>query len=295
MILLDLQQVMLSNLYQQLKGHTNAELDEDMLRHMVLNSIRAYNVKFRSEYGEMVIACDSRFSWRRDVFPYYKARRKNARKASDLDWTTVYAALDKIKAELTEFFPYRVIQVEGAEADDVIAALCHVFGEYVPAGVAELQFMVTKDPILIISGDKDFRQLAFYTNVHIIDPITKKEVKVPDPKGFRKELVLRGDAGDDVPNVLSQDDSFVAGVRQKQMRETRLAEMMAQEPSEWPEHVQRNYFRNKTLIDLWEVPAELQQKIISKYEEQAGKGRSQLFSYFIKNRLVHLLETINEF
>ena len=118
MIIMDLSQVMIATLMVQLGNHTNAELDENLLRHMILNSIRANKIKFGSDYGELVIAADARTTWRREMFPYYKANRKKNRDASELNWTMIFESLHKIREELKANFPYRVIQFDGAEADD---------------------------------------------------------------------------------------------------------------------------------------------------------------------------------
>ena len=127
-MLLDISQVMISNLMQNIGNHTNIEIDTGLLRHMVLNSIRAYNLKFRNEYGELIIACDGGRSWRKDVFPYYKANRKKSRDESELNWSEIFEALNAIRDELRDNFPYRVIHVNNAEADDVIGALCNEYG-----------------------------------------------------------------------------------------------------------------------------------------------------------------------
>ena len=37
--------------------------DENMLRHMMLNSVRMYNKKFRDQYGQMIICCDGANNW----------------------------------------------------------------------------------------------------------------------------------------------------------------------------------------------------------------------------------------
>ncbi len=161
MIIVDLSQVMISNLMVQLGNHTNTELEEDLLRHMILNSIRSYNQKFKNEYGEMIIACDAGNNWRRQIFPYYKANRRKNREKSELNWTQIFDTLSKVREELKEFFPYRVIQIDGAEADDIIGTLVDQFGN-------------TSEKILIMSGDKDFVQLQRYINVKQYDPVQKK-------------------------------------------------------------------------------------------------------------------------
>lgn len=283
MIIIDLNQVMISNFMAQIGNHTNVEVEEGLLRHMILNSIRGYMQKFKSEYGDVVIACDDRKYWRREVFPYYKANRKKNREQSEIDWTAVFESLNTIRDELKTFFPYRVIQAEGAEADDVIGTLVQEFGD-------------TNEKILILSGDKDFVQLQTYMNVKQYDPTRKRWIQHNDPSRFVKEHILRGDAGDGVPNFLSPDNCFVVGERQKPIMQKKLDTWVSQNPEEFCDSkMLRNYHRNKQLIDLSCTPAEVRERVLAQYAEQNGKDRKELFNYFIDKKLKHLLESINEF
>lgn len=280
MIIVDLNQVMLSNLMMQLGNHTNAQLEENMVRHMVLNSLRSYKQKFGDEYGEMVIACDNTNYWRKQVFPYYKANRKKNQEASELDWKAIFETLNKIRSELKEFFPYKVIDIESAEADDIIATLVTNFSEFNPIN------------ILILSGDKDFIQLHTYENVKQYDPVRKKWIKHDDPRRYLFEHVLKGDAGDGIPNILSSDNCFVVGERQKPLTQKKIDSMMKDGIDG---KQQRNYERNKQLIDLSFVPAEITTKVLESYESQGTKTRDKMFNYFIANKLKHLMEHIGEF
>ena len=283
MIIIDLNQVMISNFMAQIGNHTNLEVEEGLLRHMILNSIRSYMQKFKSEYGEVVIACDDRKYWRREVFPYYKANRKKAREASEIDWTSVFESLNTIRDELKMFFPYRVIQAEGAEADDVVGTLVEKFGN-------------TSEKILILSGDKDFVQLQTYMNVKQYDPTRKRWVQSNDPSRFIKEHIMRGDTGDGVPNFLSPDNCFVVGERQKPLMQKKIDSWINLEPEQFcDDRMLRNYHRNRQLIDLNCIPNEVKDRVLSLYEEQDGKNRKQLFNYFVDKKLKHLLEAINEF
>lgn len=289
MVIIDFQQIMLANLNVQLGNHKNAQLDESILRHMVLNSIRAIRVKFGKD-PNIIIACDSRRSWRKDVFPYYKARRAKNRKESELDWTLIFESFSKICLELKEFFPYRVIQVEGCEADDIIGVLVHKFGTDQIMGF-------DREEIIIVSGDKDFKQLHTYDNVKQWDHVWKKNVTCNNPELYLREMILRGDAGDDVPNFLSDDDTFVAaGKRQKQMREEKMAGYLADYPGNpASETLLRNWKRNEQLVDLRQTPDDLRTKVLEQYEEQAGKNRAKLVNYFIAKGLRNLHENINDF
>jgi hypothetical protein len=283
MIIMDLSQVMISNLMIQLGNHTNAEIEEDLLRHMVLNSVRAYNVKFKNEFGEMIIACDAGNNWRRQVFPYYKANRRKNREKSEINWTSVFETLNKVRDELKDYFPYRVIRVDGAEADDIIGTLAQTYGN-------------TNEKILILSGDKDFVQLQAYMNVQQFDPVQKKWRKTNDVDKFMKEHIIRGDAGDGVPNFLSADDTFVVGARQKPISQKKLDQWLDADPKEFcDEKMLRGYLRNQQLVDLNFIPPDIKKEVLVQYEQQAGKGRDKLFNYFIERRLKLLLESINEF
>ena len=282
MIIVDLNQVMISNFMAQVGNHTNITIDENLFRHMVLNSIRSYNQKFRGEYGEMIIACDAGNNWRRDVFPYYKANRKKARQKSDVDWNTVFESLNKVRDELRDYFPYRVIHIDKAEADDIIGTLCAIHGD--------------NEPVMIVSGDKDFRQLQVYKNVKQYDPVRKRMITDKDPKRYLKEHIMRGDMGDGVPNFLSKDDTFVVGGRQKPLREEKLNNWIEMDPSEFcDDEMLRNYKRNEILVDLSMTPQTIKDQVVTVYNEQAGKSRAKLFNYFIDNKLKHLMESINEF
>ena len=283
MIIVDLSQVMISNLMVQLGNHTNTELEEDLLRHMILNSIRSYNQKFKNEYGEMIIACDAGNNWRKQIFPYYKANRRKNREKSELNWTQIFDTLGKVRDELKEYFPYRVIQVDGAEADDIIGTLADAFGD-------------TSEKILIMSGDKDFVQLQKYMNVKQYDPVQKKWRTTNDPDRFVKEHIMRGDTGDGIPNFLSADNTFVIGGRQKPLSQKKLDSWINMDPREFcDENMLRGYLRNQQLVDLNFIPEKLRSEIVTEYEAQAGKGRGKLFNYFIEKRLKNLLESINEF
>jgi hypothetical protein len=284
-IIVDLNQVMLSNLLMQLGNHTNAQIEENMVRHMILNSLRSYRTKFFSEYGELVIACDNTNYWRRQFFPYYKANRKKAQEKSDLDWKSVFECLNKIRSELKEFFPYKVIDIEAAEADDVIGTLVREYGSDLDVG----------EKILILSGDKDFIQLHKYANVKQYDPTRKKWITHTDPGQYLKEHILKGDSGDGVPNILSSDNCFVVGERQRPLTAKKMEHYIKMTPNEMESVIAKNYFRNDKLINLDHTPEEIRTKVMSSYNAQNGKDRSKLMNYFIANKLRNLTEHIGEF
>lgn len=284
MILVDLNQVVISNLMQQIGGNKSTmKLEEDLIRHMVLNSLRSYSRKFKQEYGDMVICCDNRTYWRRKVFPLYKANRKKDRDASTLDWGLIFDTMAKLRAELKEFFPYKVIDVEGAEADDVIATLVKVYSP--------------SQKILILSSDKDFTQLQKYKNVKQYSPIMSKFIKTDDPIQYVREHILRGDKGDGIPNFLSPDDTFVIGARQKVINSKKLKEWLEQTPETFctNDSMLRGYKRNQMLVDLDFIPEEITTAIVEAFDAAKPSNRQRMLNYFIEKRLKNLIEVIDEF
>ncbi len=287
MIIVDMNQVMISTFMVE-SNNQNVEIDEGLIRHMVLNSLRSNKVKYGEKYGEMVLACDDQNYWRKQMFPYYKFRRKEDREASSLDWNAIFNSLNKIRDEIKEVFPYRTIQIESAEADDVIATLVKEFGNDLPGAKR----------ILILSGDKDFQQLQRYDNVDQIDPVHKKTIKATNPELFLKEHIIRGDVGDGVPNFLSDDNCLAIKVRQKSIMQKKLDIWLTQEPSQFCDAVMlERYERNRRLIDLSLVPDEVAAKVMESYHAQEDKikDRSKLFNYFMKHKLKLLMNSIQEF
>jgi len=281
MIIVDFNQVMISNLMMQIGNHTNIPIEEGLFRHMVINSLRSYKSKFGDKYGEMVIACDDKNYWRKQVFPYYKANRKKARDKSELDWNTIFEYFNKIRAEIKEFFPYRLIKVESAEADDIIATLVK-------------KYSVEGEEIMILSGDKDFIQLHKYPNVKQYDPVRKKMITHDDPSKYLFEHIMRGDAGDGVPNILSDDDTFVTDKRQKPMTQKKM-DQIYYNPDPMDSSYMRNFARNQQVIDLNYIPDHIASAVIDKYNEESGKDRSKLFNYFVTYKLKHMMENVGEF
>ena len=279
MILLDYSQVVLASLLSQVN---KVKLDEDLLRHQVLNSIRAYNMKFNQDYGRMVIACDNKQYWRKSEFPNYKFKRKRDREESGLDWHMIFDMLHRVKQEIADTFPYKVMDVAFAEADDVI-------------GVLTRQFAGT-EPIMIVSGDKDFQQLQRYPGVHQYSPNLKREVDCPDPETFLREHIMRGDSGDSIPNFLSVDDVFVKETKQKPVFAAKIDLWLKQAPEEYcDETMLRHYRRNEKLVDLRCIPDNVQQAILAEFERPIKGDRSRIFNYMIKHRLRNLFEVIHEF
>ena len=289
MILVDLNQVLLSGLMAQISNQKGVKLEEDLIRHMVLNIIRTHLRNFRKDYGEVVLCADNRKYWRKEFFPFYKAGRKKTREKSDLDWHLIFDMLAKFKLELKENFPYKVLDVEGAEADDIIGILAPM--------------AVKNENVLIISSDGDFLQLQMYNNefnnphsIKQYNPALKKFLVSANPLDELKEKIIKGDKGDGIPNVLSTSDCFVRDVRQTPITKGKLEKMMSENYGDWTDDVAKTGFsRNQVLIDLRSIPDDIKTKILNSYEETVPATKGKILDYFITNKLKNLMDVIEEF
>ena len=280
MILIDLSQIMVASTMMSM-GKEESEVDIDMVRHMILNSLRMYRSKYHDEYGELVLCCDGRHPWRREHFPQYKAARKSNRDADNRNWTQIFGCLDTIKSELKEFFPYKYLEIDEAEADDIIGVLARQSGS---------------EKVMIISGDKDFIQLQTYKNVKQYSPITKKLVTAPNPYNYLKEHIMRGDSSDGIPNFLSSDNCIVDKIRQKPLSKKKVESWLGESPVDFcTEEQLRNYHRNVKLIDLQYTPLDIVDKIKQQFNENPKGKRSGLLNFFVERKLNNLIQDIGEF
>lgn len=263
-----------------------ADDDENLIRHIILNQIRMYNKMFREEYGQVVICCEGG-SWRRDVFPQYKANRKKSRDSDDKDWDELFRIINQVTEDIRNNFPYKVIKVQGAEADDIIGTLAEntqEFGKH--------------EPVMIVSADKDFLQLQKYNNVKQYSPMKKNYITEDKPRSFLFEHILKGDTSDGVPNVLSGDNFLVEGIRQSPVTKKKLENWVENSDdiqSVLTDEQYRNFMRNKKMIDLAEAPVALKQDIINTYESEKTAHKTKILNYLIKHRCKMLIEDIEDF
>lgn len=278
MILVDLNQVIYKNYFGSVGRHTNVQADLPPMRNLVFNSLRVINKKFRREYGSMVLALDSRSNWRKNFFPHYKANRKKERDKSDVDWTGLYASLDTIKEEIIDNFPYHLIEIAGCEADDIIGTLVHTVDE----------------KIVIVSGDKDFRQLQ-QAGVIQYDPIDNRYIEESNPAGYLRDHIISGDRSDGIPSIICDGDYFVSGASVVRLTAKRREALLGIENRENDKY-HSNWKRNQTLIDLAMIPNELKAQIIDTYQQGPKiADRSKIMHYMFNHKLVNLVPHLNDF
>ena len=284
-ILVDYNQVILASLFASIGNHTDVAADESIIRHMFLNSIRSNRKKFSEEYGEIVVCCDGKNTWRKEAYPYYKANRKAGRDKSGMDWNALFQIMNNVRSEIDEYFPYKVIHIEHCEADDIIGTVINEHGSELNIG---------SEKFLVLSADKDFIQLQKYANVDQYDPIRKRWIRNDQPQQYLEEHILKGDTGDGVPNILSPDNCLAVGERQSPMTKKRLA-LYSQGPEVMDEETLRRFHRNKMMIDLSQIPQKYQDLVLEEYNKESSVGRELLFNFFVEKKLRHLITDIQDF
>lgn len=271
----------------------------DIMRHTVLNTLRSYKVKYGKEYGDLVLAIDGRHYWRKDIFQYYKAGRKEGREASDIDWKSIFDISAQLRDEFAEVFPYKFVKENSAEADDVIGVLT----KYLQSEeLVESSFSSDPQDILIISSDHDYKQLHKYKGVRQWCPRLKKFVTKAE-KHFLLLKILTGDPGDGIPNVRSPDNILtIEGSRQAPItaaiKQKACDQVDAGGKVTFPDALTQTRFRrNQILIDFDEIPVDVSTKIMDSYVSQKDKvmNRGNIFNYLVKNRCTRLLTDIQGF
>ena len=274
MILVDANQIAISHLMVRQKIENGINIDS--IRRSIIRVLARINKQFGPDYGKMVLCYDDKSYWRSQVFPYYKKNRKQERETSKYDWDMVFSVLNKIRDEIRRNLPYYVIQVQGAEADDVIATLTrkHHIGE----------------KVLILSADKDFIQLQRHDNVKQYDPIRNRWIENDNPIQYLQEHIIRGDRSDGIPNILTCDDAIVNGKAQKKMSKEKISALASMDPSDFTNYIRlRNWKRNSELIDFTKIPRPIVENIIMTFNKYRVKPSIDL-QYFIDNNIQDLIE-----
>jgi hypothetical protein len=288
MIIIDISNIAYASMFQHIAMQKNSPINEDLLRAIVLNSLRSNVNKFKrtfantSQSAGVVLAFDSSTYWRRNLFPHYKARRAANRMTSTFDWISIHYHMNTILDEVFTHTPYTSVKVNGAEADDVIGTL--------------VPYVAASEPVLIISGDKDFPQLQIDENVRQYAPVLKKFIIESMPAMQLKQLIIRGDKDDGIPNILSPDDVFVTGGRQRPITEKKLVQWLMQPPEAFCDATMlRNYHRNQVLIDLKQIPATLKNEIVQAHTQAPRNTKGEFLQYLVKKQLTQLISVIDEF
>jgi hypothetical protein len=241
------------------KGHTTEELAGEHFEELVRDSVKMtfqkiFNILEWNQETEtdILFAKDGKRLWRKSrLFNEYKFHRKAARDASSVDFRLVFKVFDRVWEELKQVLPFRFINLENVETDDIIYE-------------AIMTEMDKYDKFQIYSTDADFRQLLRHKKVELYNPMMRKFIESADPEYDLFEKIIRGDKSDGIPNIYM--DSIT--VKQKPIFTTRIKNWYDDRNEfkeflkEQPKEVQCRFIRNKKLIDMRDIPDDIKQEII---------------------------------
>lgn len=292
LILVDMSQVSISTIMATFKPKELTDFDESipLIRHLMFSVLLEKIDKFRKDkVNHKVVLCYDNSGpkgyWRRDVYPAYKANRSKSRQDSDYNFEIIYKAMDTVKAELVQYFPFISLNVPRMEADDLIAVLTKRFA---PLG----------SEVYILSSDGDFTQLHDLGNVKQWSAVQKKWVQPKNGTAYRDLLhkCIKGDKKDNVapmkclPDHYTNDESGKAPM-------VRAAELEGwlSDPSTIPEEYLDRFNQNMSVLDLKNIPSEHEQLINSTFDSTIPSDGKKLYSFMVKNRLSKLIEKIQRF
>lgn len=294
-ILSDFSQMVISSVAATAKEFRCAE-EKDLIKHIALNQLLALKKRFK---GKMILCCDGKNYWRKSEFKWYKGHRKHKRDSNFLNWDVVFETLNELIEELSENFPYVVLKVDGAEADDIIASLVKYFSEN---EVINTGLIDEPQQIIIASTDSDFQQLQKYKNVSQWNNVSKKMIVCKNPKEYLIEHICLGDVGDNIPSIvnndtLAEDRANNIATRAKPFKSIRLKDFIINGYDAClTEEEQRNYRRNEKLIDFDFIPNTVYNTIINTYKTYEIKGtKAKVFNYLNSHRMKLLLNFAADF
>lgn len=304
MILIDYSQFCRAAMYA---SKMENEADGPFMKYIIIKTLMSMNTKFRDKFGKLVICCDGRNYWRKEVFPPYKQKRREAQQESKMNEALFFEIKNELMNELGDNTPWHVVQIDRMEADDLIGTSARVFDE----------------PNVVISSDHDFKQLQMFDNVSQYCPRSHKFIEESNPDFYRFHHVMKGDAGDGIPNVLSDRDTFITEKRQKPVAQKDINYLFGSLINDGPEGFvspveikvtpeirewlnkkggsEERFYENLRLVDLTsldkEVYVDCENGIRETLEEQERKykGSSQLMTYLSKNKMPSLLDNLNDF
>jgi len=276
-ILVDANQIAISHL--MVRNKIDQKIDIDNIRKSIVRVLGRISKRFGGEYGKMVLCYDDKNYWRRDVFPFYKKNRKKEREESHIDWDAVFSVLNIIRDEIRKNLPFSVLQIHGAEADDIIGSLC-----------IHNSHKDSPEKMLILSADKDFIQLHRFSFVSQYDPIRNRWITNDNPVQYLQEHIIRGDRSDGIPNILTCDDAIVSGKVQKKMSKDKISALASMDPENFTNYIRlRNWKRNAQLIDFSYIPQSVVERILSAHHK-SRPPKAVSVEYFIQNNIQELLE-----
>lgn len=272
-LILDLSNLVWITKYSTMKG--NSPFSRELIIHDFLLQIRALEMKYKAD--GILVACDERNLWRKEIYPEYKGQRDKKR---DPHYEEVRGIMDELKDFFNNFTKIPAISVPRNEADDVIA----------------IASRISTQKNVIVSSDKDFIQLINDKTI-LYSPPLRAERETKDKEFELFEKCIRGDSGDNVfsayPRVRTKVLEAVWG------DELAMANLFETKRKIDGRKVGEVYEFNKSLIDLDMIPQDHQDTISDKIIEEVSNGSKfnylGMLRFFGQNNLKKLAKQEQKF
>lgn len=241
------------------------ETNYDILKYRMFDAMYKSLFKIK-DVREVVLAMDSRRSWRKLYWSKYKAHRKSAREKIDLNWDDFFAMYDEFMEDIKQNTPFKVMKIDDVEADDIIGVLA----------------LEKPQDFYIISTDKDFLQLCS-PRVKIFNPLKKVHVDHPNPELFIVEQSLCGQAKDNIYNVKTPLD-WPDGKRKPGFGAKAYEKVIATGLDKWLDEneLRDRYEFNRNLMDFARVPEEIKRRIHRDYDKYDKPSPDNIYEFIKK-------------
>lgn len=294
MIIVDMSQIEHATAFVQHK--LTGTDDKRRIEEGVFASLVHIHDKLCPKYGNTIVACcDHKSPWRADFFAPYKAERKIRRAESGIDWRYVRTGFRACEDALHACTDVVVVRVQGAEGDDCISVVADR-NQYDKDRMSLGGLAIGGDePTVIVSSDKDYGQIP---NVDRFDP--RKGIFLPyNPQAALAAIVIDGDRTDGVPNVISDDDTFiVSGKRQNTMTAVRRSKLEAmyyagdfEDRPATKDLPATHWNRNRWLVDFKFIPPSVQSDIMDEFDAARTKKRDPAFEYLFEHNMMHVADS----
>jgi len=216
-------------------------------------------IKFKNMYNipyeNMIVVrdCPRETIWRMNLYPEYKANRKNtcSYKNKKYNIGNIFKHIyNSLYPQLEKQYGFKILKVDNAEADDIIAVLA-----------SKIRELDKNRLIVIISNDNDYLQLVNEKTLiwSLQNKLLNTKVETTAEEILLRKI-LKGDDSDNIP-------SLIGNINEKDLNE------MIKDPKKLNEWLDNNpdkkegYVSNRKLIDFQFIPDEIKNLIINECKD----------------------------
>ncbi len=266
-LIFDISNLMMRSLFSQMPSPTETEFDLFKLTFM-----NSFMKTIKDNKPDRVIAVEDSESWRKEIYPLYKANRAAKREQSAINFDAFFPVATKFIENLSKSFkniPF--IKIPRCEADDIIAVIVKNHPDW---------------KITNVSSDKDFYQLFAYSNYSQFNGVKREYVECLNPQNELILKIILGDKGDNIPSLKKG-----VGIKTAQ-------KILDDDLHKWldEQHLNERYEENTKLISFDCIPKDLEVQILKTIDSfEYGQFDAKYYFKFIQmSGLAELMKNFTE-